>query len=113
MSELCSALVDELVDDLTLEIKPFDVNFNGDLLESKVKGAVREIIRARRYPVGYSDEKIERDVDQFYSNIKNIALYDYNQVGAEGQHSSTENDTVRIFVDRSSLFSGVLPFANL
>ena len=54
---------------------------------------------------------IENDLVRFESNIRNIALYDYNLIGVEGQTSSSENGENRSYVDRNKLFSGVIPLS--
>ena len=106
-----SELREEIVTDLTNELSIADDNFNPELLESKVRGAIREVLSARRYPRGYSEDAINEDMANYYSQIRNIALYDYNLIGNEGQKVSSENGISRTFVDRSSLFVGVLPIA--
>jgi hypothetical protein len=99
-----------IVNELTIELKD-ESAFSQKKLEIKVDGAIREVKRARRYPSSYSDEMVAADMEQFYSNIKNIALYDYNMIGVEGQSASTENNESRTYVDRTKLFYGIIPFA--
>ena len=104
-------LREEIISDLTTELQVTDDNFNPILLEVKVKSAIREVLSARRYPSSYTDEMIITDMRNYYGQIRNIALYDYNLVGNEGQKSSSENGISRSFVDRGSLFNGILPIA--
>lgn len=104
-------LREEIVSDLTTELSITDSNFSPELLEAKVRGAIREVMTARNYPKSFSDERIIEDMNGYYSQIRSIALYDYNLIGAEGQKSSSENGISRVYVDRSSLFQGVLPIA--
>lgn len=99
-----------ILDELRIELQG-DPSFSEDMLRVKVDSAVREVKRARRYPAHYTEAMIERDLLEFFSNIKNIALYDYNQIGIEGQSASSENGENRTFVDRNTLFRGVIPFA--
>ena len=106
VEELKAAIINELRIELS-----GDSAFSEDILRVKVDNAVREVKRARNYPSYYTEEVINRDLWDFYSNIKNIALYDYNQIGIEGQSSSSENGENRTFVDRNTLFRGVIPFA--
>lgn len=101
----------ELIEDLTTELSASDPNFNAILLLSKVKGAIREVKRARKYPAYYTDEQIKCDMYDFYSNIRNIALYDYNIIGAEWQTSSSESGISRGYVDRDKLFNGIIPLS--
>ena len=104
-------LEQELIADLTTELEIADKNFNSKLLLSKVRNALKEIKRARKYPESYSDERIERDLQIYYSNIRNIALYDYNTIGMEFQSSSSENSTSRTMTDRDKLFAGIIPLS--
>ena len=103
----------EIFADLSAELSVSDENFNETLLLSKIRNAMREVKRARNYPKTYSDSQIEQDMYDYFSNIRNIALYDYNQIGAEGQSSSGENGTSRSYVDRDKYFSGICPFVRV
>lgn len=104
-------LQEAIVADLTAELNITDgeSKFSASLLTSKVKGAIREVKTARRYPASYSDARIERDMERFYTNILNIARYDYNQVGVEGQASYSVDGESVSYVDRNKFFYGVLP----
>lgn len=104
-------LQDELIADLTIELSS-EPTFNADILKQKVIGAIREVKRARKYPSYYTDEQIQTDLYEYYSNIRNIALYDYNQIGIEFQISSSENGISRTYTDRNKLFSGIIPLSN-
>lgn len=103
----------EIFADLSAELSVSDKNFNETLLLSKVRNAMREVKRARNYPKSYTVSQIESDMYDYFSNIRNIALYDYNQIGAEGQTSSSENGTSRSYIDRDKLFCGICPFVRV
>ena len=102
----------ELITDLEEELNNED-NFNRVLLEKKVTSAIKEVRSARRYPKTYDVEQIADDMERFYSHIRSIALYDYNQSGVEGQTSSNENGISRVYVDRNSLFRGIVPISRV
>lgn len=106
------ALRDEILSDLTTELMLTDTDEIG-ILASKVKNAIREVKRARNYPSGYTDSVIEKDMENYYSNIRELALYDYNQFGAEGEISHSENGTARTWKDREKCFNGVYPFVQV
>lgn len=98
----------EIITDLTTEIMVTDGDlFNLPLLTSKVNNAVNEVRSARKYPNYYTEERIERDLVTFYSSIRNIALYDYNQSGAEGQSSFSGDGNNIHYVDRKSMFAQI------
>lgn len=105
-----SEMRSNIIKALSVELKGDDT-FSEKLLEVKVDGAISDVKRARYYPSSYSDEMIESDLVRFESNIRNIALYDYNLIGVEGQTSSSENGENRSYVDRNKLFSGVIPLS--
>lgn len=107
------SIKNEIIEDLTIELQPIDNNFNAELLENKVKNAIREVIRVRNYPNYYNEDAIYEDVYKFYSNIRDLALYDYHLIGATGQQSHGENGISRSFVDRNTYFKGVIPIARL
>lgn len=110
--EMGLTLQDEIIADLTLELGA-EPTFNADALRQKVINAIREVKKARKYPSYYTEEQIARDLYDFYSNVRNIALYDYNKIGGEFEQSHNENSVNRSFVDRNSLFGGVIPLCKL
>lgn len=105
------ALRDEISTDLITELGIKD-NAEISALNIKVKNAIREVKRARNYPSHYTDEMISNDLENYYSNIKDIALYDYNQIGAEGETAHSENGTSRTWKDRKECFNGIIPFVH-
>ena len=105
-------MINEIISSLTVELEMTDKErFNPALLESKVKNAYREVMAARKYPKSYSEAYIERDMESYYSNVRSIAMYDYNQTGAEGQTQYSQDGVSVHYVDRDKLFAGVLPIA--
>lgn len=104
-------LENDILEDLTAELSETDPKFKQSLIMPKIKNAMREVRRARNYPKHYTKSAIVEDLENYYSNIRNIALFDYNQIGAEGQTSSSENGTSRNFIDRDKLFCGIIPLS--
>lgn len=102
-------LVNEILEDLTTELGLAE-NSDIAVLSSKVRNAYREVKRTRNYQSGHTQEFIDRDMENFYSNIRELALYDFNQVGAEGQTSHSENGTSRVWKDRRECLNGVFAF---
>lgn len=80
-------------------------------LLNKVKNAVREVSNRRNYPSHFTDSDIQKDLESLHSNIYNLALYDYNQIGAEGQTSHSENGESRTWKDREDCLRGVFAWA--
>lgn len=79
-------------------------------LSSKVKNAIREVRGKRNYPEHFTEEQITKDLEKHYSNIRELALYDYNQSGAEGQIEHNENGTNRKWKSRNDCLMGVFAY---
>ena len=108
-----SAFEAEIIDDLTTELCE-EETFNQAVLATKVKLAVKEVIAKRNYKAtNWEEEDILDDLEQFYSVVANVARYDYNQIGAEGELSHSENGISRTYVSRDSLFKGVHAFVGV
>lgn len=100
----------EIIAELTIELQG-ESDFNADILTAKVNNATREVQTARNYPSTYTEAQIENDTVRFFSQIKSIAMYDYNQIGAEGQTQYSADGESIHYVDRNKLFFGVRPIA--
>lgn len=103
-------MIETIIDELTTELQN-EVDFNVDILRLKVSNAYREVKQARNYPSSYTDSMKESDMENFYTNVKAIALYDYNKVGAEGQTQYSADGESIHYVDRNKMFAGILPIA--
>ena len=103
-------MIENIIEELTTELQNA-VDFNVDILRLKVNNAYREVKQARNYPSSYTDSMKEADMENFYTNIKAIALYDYNKVGAEGQTQYSADGESIHYVDRNKMFAGILPIA--
>lgn len=103
-------LVKQILDEIKVDLKG-EPNFDEQLLEVKVKGAVRDVKTARKYPANYSEALIEADLERYFSQIKAIAMYDYNKIGAEGQTQYSADGESIHYIGRDSLFAGVLPIS--
>lgn len=107
-------MLDEIFENLKVEILADEAQadlFSENLLRKKVESAYREVKRARNYPKTYSEAMIEEDMRVYYSNIEDIARYDYNSVGSEGLSSYAADGTSIHYKDRDKLFYGVYPIA--
>lgn len=104
-------MIRSLYERLAVELQGED-SFNADVLMQKIEGAIRDVKAARRYPTTYGEDRILLDLENnYYQNILDLARYDYNTFGAEGQQMSSENGITRQWVSRRSLFYGILPIA--
>lgn len=103
------SLVNEILDSLILELG-LENKSDIAILTCKVKSAYRETKSRRNYQPSHSKSFIENDMQNFYSNIKEVALYDFNQVGAEGQSGHSENGINRSWRSREDCFCGIVAF---
>lgn len=106
-----SELLETLLEDLTAELHD-EVGFDSNILSIKIEQAIRKVINARRYPSSYSDDLKLADLETFYSVIRDVALYDYRQIGVDFEVQTTENGTSRTYVRSSTLYK-VLPLARM
>lgn len=103
----------DIIDELTIELQG-EPDFSPEILAVKVRNAIREVKMKRNYvATSYTDKQIEQDLQNYYSTIKNLALYDYNTIGMEFQSGSSENSTSRTMIDRDDLFRGVHAFVKV
>lgn len=84
-----------------------------DILTFKIKNAIREVKKERNYQPHHTEKFIEKDLENYYSNIHDLALYDFSQVGGEGQLSHSENGTSRTWKDRKECLKGIIPFCSI
>lgn len=100
-------------DALALELSN-DPTYEADVVASKVSAVVKELIQKRRYKKsGMTDWAIEEDLENYYTQALNVARYDFNTIGAEGEDRHTENGVDRTFTERSKMWSGVVPVARV
>lgn len=103
----------EIIAELTIELQG-EPTFNADVLAIKVRNAIRELKMKRNYVASsYTDAQIESDLYNYFPVIKSVALFDYDQIGATGEVSHSENGTSRSYIDRDDLFRGVHAFVKV
>lgn len=103
----------EILDDLTIELEN-EPDFSADILAVKIKNAIREAKAKRNYEATtYDESDIADDLYRFYSVIANVARYDYNMIGSEGETSHSENGVSRHYVEREKLFADIYPFVKV
>lgn len=98
---------------LTRELND-EESFSAEKLLVKVEMAIDEVRSTRNYQAtSYTEEQIVEDLFSYISVITNLARYDYNQIGAEGEKSHSENGISRTYISRDDLLKGVHPFVKL
>lgn len=106
-------MTEEIVSDLKAK-------FNGEpeltdaIIESEVKGAIRELKMKRNYvATSMSEDDIEEDIENYYSVVKKVAEAQCAKLGAEGEQSHSENGISRYYVNEDELWKGVHAFVRV
>lgn len=102
---------EQMLADLIVELTDGETEVDTARLSQKLNNAIREVIRALNYPKSFTDAWIERDLKDYYGNIHDLTIYDYNQMGAEGETSHNENGTSRTWKSRKECFNGIVAYA--
>lgn len=105
---------EELLADLSIEFQDSET-FSADLLNQKIKNAIRDVRMARNYRnTKYTEEAIEKDLhENFYSACRNLALYDYLQTGASFEKQHSENGVNRTWVSRDKILGNIPAFVKV
>ena len=113
-TEYIEMLQAEILGDLTTELQD-DAMFDVAKLTVKIKDAIRRVRSARKYEnTSYSEEKIYKDLsDNYYTVIKDLALYYWNKTGAEFEASISENDVSRTYISENEIFGNVPAFVKI
>lgn len=102
----------QMLADLIIELTDGETEVDVARLTQKLNNAIRDVIRAINYPRSFTAKRIEDDLKLYYGNIHDLTLYDYNQMGAEGEVSHNENGTNRTWKSRKECFNGIVAYAN-
>ena len=107
MGELLEEILEDMKDEL--EIAKDDKESLASI-KAKIKKSMRDVQERRNYPSHFTEKQIAADLERHYSVIWDLALYDYNQKGAEGQTVHSENGTSRTWKSRNDCLQGVVAF---
>ena len=105
-----SDLQDELEQELSEELKSASEK---NLLSLKILNAYRAVKRKRNYQQHHDPDYIDTDMERMYDIVKELALYDYNTVGAEGETNHSENSISRTWRSRDEILRQVIPFVQV
>lgn len=102
---------EQLTSDLSMYLEGDELTAR--MIPLAVKRAIRSFQKKRNYPESYTKENINKDMDECYDCIFDLALYFLVKQGVEFETSHSENSVnagwnseIEIFVNH-----GVFPFA--
>lgn len=104
-------LMQEIVDELTIELKN-EPTFDADVLTLKVKDAYRKVRGRKCYEnTSKGEDDILSDLSiKHFQDIKDVARYNYNMIGAEGEVSHSENGTSRTFRTEDEVLGNICAY---
>ena len=113
-SDYSERLREEVVEELTMELHE-EAEFNSAKLAIKVMDAIRKVKKARCYQhTSYTEKEIEKDLyENYYSVVKDLALYYWNKIGAEFENSHIENGVSRTYIKEAEILRDVAPFVKI
>lgn len=116
-SGMAVGLEEEIMAELTEEFKIVVPKYSPTLLLIKLRSAMRTVRSKRMYtnnPEYYTtEERIEKDLRNYYENIRSLAVIRYNKIGAEGEKSHAENSVSITFHTEEECLAGVLPISKI
>lgn len=110
MEELLKELQTDMEAELVSELKN---DSDKALLSSKIKGAYLTVKRKRNYQEHHTEDFIDDDMRSMYDIVRELTMYDFNHVGAEGETSHSENGINRTWNPRTNILREVIPFATV
>lgn len=109
-----SELLQEITAELTIELQN-QPPFNADVLALKVKDAYRKV-KSRigyKYTTKTQEEIIEDMYDNYYQDIKDLALFNYAKIGGYFENSHSENGTSRTWRTEDEILGNIISFVKV
>ena len=107
-------LKQEVFDELKIELQN-EPTFTDEVLELKVKDAYRKVRSRKQYQnTLFTEEMIEKHMYTcHFQDVKDIALYNFNKIGAEGQSSHSENNVSRSWRSEDEVLGNICAFVGI
>ena len=83
------------------------------ILHGIVAKAMIDCRKRRGYPGTYTEDMVATDEVNLESTAIDLAIYDYNKMGAEGESTHNENGTYRSYDTRQSILRQILPITRV
>ena len=106
-------MIEEIVAELLAKLKD-EPDLTENICRAEVNNVIRELKMKRNYAAtSMSDEDISKDIENYYSVIRNVAEARCVKMGAEGEQSHAENGISRYYVNEDELWKGVHAFVRV
>ena len=108
-------LVNEIITEITPELKKNWPAFDADILANKVKGAYRKVRSRKCYEyTSYSEEQINADLKaRHYQDILEMALYYVGKIGGYSETSHSENSISRTWRTEDEILGNIVAFVKM
>ena len=108
-------LVNEIIAELTTELKKNCPVFDADILANKVKGAYRKVRSRKCYEnTPFSEQQINEDLKlRHYQDISDMALYDFAKIGGYFETSHSENSISRTWRTEDEILGNIVAFVGI
>lgn len=106
--------LDEIIAELTIELQN-QPTFNTDILAIKVKDAYRKV-RGRKcyHNTSFGEQAINADLyNKHYQDIKDVALYNFAQFGANFETSHKENGVSRSWRTEDEVLGNIISYVGI
>lgn len=103
-------LENDIFEEMSKTLKK-EATYDEDYLKEIIGDVIEEVKEVRNYPEYYTDGMIVDDLKRLKGKMKKIMKFDYDQIGGFGNASRSENSISITFVDRNSLFAGIIPLS--
>lgn len=89
--------------------------FKDAILRDIVDDAYRKVRSRKEYQnTSFTEEQIEKHLyEKHYQDIKDVALYNFNLIGAEGQTSHSENNVSRSWRTEDEILGNICAFVGI
>ena len=108
-------MLKNLVSDLISYFNTECADENESLFTLCAKRAINSFRTLRGYPKSFKEDSINKDMENYYYCLFDLAVYWYSKIGAEYENSHSENGTSRSWSSEKEIYAahGVVPFANV
>ena len=94
-------------------VKELATEYGAEVSTLAANLAIEAFKDIRHYPIGMTDEQIDKDLDDNENKIAMAAVEIDSKVGIEGQVAHSENGMVRTYTDGLLAYRGVTGYAHI